>query len=74
MKEEEILIDFQSLKKELTVTVAIMSIRNFKVTVMHIAFNWGRLSEITMYHIILIDSRHCWLVLFSSFLFSTRSS
>ena len=44
MKEEEIPIDFQSLKKELT--VAIMSIRNFKVTVMHIAFNWGRLSEI----------------------------
>lgn len=37
MKEEEIPIDFQSLKKELT--VAIMSIRNFKVTVMHIAFN-----------------------------------
>lgn len=39
MKEEEIPIDFQSLKKELTVTVAIMSIRNFEVTVMHIAFN-----------------------------------
>ena len=39
MKEEEIPIEFQSLKKELTVTVAIMSIRNFKVTVMHIAFN-----------------------------------
>lgn len=39
MKEEEIPIDFQSLKKELTVTVAIMSIRNFKVTVMQIAFN-----------------------------------
>lgn len=39
MKEEEIPIDFQSLKKELTVIVAIMSIRNFKVTVMQIAFN-----------------------------------
>ena len=39
MKEEEISIDFQSLKKELTVIVAIMSIRNFKVTVMQIAFN-----------------------------------
>ena len=48
MKEEEIPIDFQSLKKELTVIVAIMSIRNFKVTVMQIAFNWGRLSEITI--------------------------
>ena len=44
MKEKEIPIDFQSLKKELTVIVAIMSIRNFKVTVMHIAFTWGRLS------------------------------
>ena len=48
MKEEEIPIDFQSLKKELTVIVAIMSIRNFKVTVMQIAFNWRRLSEITI--------------------------